>query len=250
MIDQQPYPRLMLCRQADHCATHLRLLLGDPAARQVVPPGLVTLFTDLQTQAGEQGVAGLSRIAERIVRSLQHRAALSPHLLRIDDGNLALAADWLEQLSQICRARLPEPQGLIADLIYSFDLVEQAAQVPVSGAAAVGEMPQGLLPHADLFADDPALVTEFFSSRDVAVDPFAEDPGFGALLDLLQRTLHHAVGLRKDPVSDPFASDPALTEDTAVAVGPDALAGAAAIVADLFDGDPVADDNPDDPAPA
>jgi hypothetical protein len=250
MTDQQPYLRLMLCRQADHCAARLRLLLGDPAARQAVPPGLVAFFTDLQTQACDQEVDSLSRIAERVVRSLQYRAFLSPHLLRIDDGNLALAADWLEQLSLISRAGLPEPQGLIADLIYSFDLVEQAAQVPGSGRVGEGEMPNGGWTGTDLFADDPALATEFFSARDVAVDPFADDPGFGALLDLLQRTLHHAVGLRKDSVTDPFDSDPALTVDTAETVRPDALAGAATIVADLFDGDPVPGDNRDDPGSA
>lgn len=248
MTDQLPYLRLMLCRQADHCAGHLRLLLGDPDARQVVPPGLVALFTDLQTQARAQEVDSLNRIAGRIVRSLQQRVSLSPHLLRIDDGNLALAADWLEQLSLICRARLPEPQGLIADLIYSFDLVEQAAQVQGTGAVEEVAMPSDRFA-TDLFADDPALATEFFSARDVAMDPFSEDPGFGALLDLLQRTLHHAVGLREDAVTDPFASDPALTVDTAGTVRPAAAAEVATIVADLFDDDPVPGDNPDDPAP-
>ncbi len=97
-----------------------------------------------------------------------------------------LAIDWLSQLAILYEEQLPEPKSLIAELIYTFELVE-TSQDAVTLAELVGSHTEK--GSVDPFSEDPEL-----SVKNQAVsshrDPFADDPGFGLEFDLLQRTVN------------------------------------------------------------
>lgn len=122
---------------------------------------------------------------------------------------LILIADWLDQLAILESQNLPLPRTLVRELLYSVELVERSR-----GADSLQQLledePIDKKPGTDPFADDPELPGD---SGAADADLFAEDPGFGMVYDLFQRTL--TVECRKGAgavVVDPFIGDAGFDE--------------------------------------
>ncbi|MBD1399483.1 hypothetical protein [Pelovirga terrestris] len=168
------------------------------------PESTATLMEYLQQLALYADAVNLSsvqKIADQVCYSLARPGGLPSRLQQLESRNYSLAAEWLEQLARLYRGGLPEPRELIADLLYSFSLLEQAV-----GAQRVEQGGP-----SDLFDEDPVATSEAWNSYVQDNDPFVDDPGFGHLFDLLQRTLSHATELRADFPADPFFQDPQAT---------------------------------------
>lgn len=110
-----------------------------------------------------------------------------------------LAVDWLSQLIILYREVLPEPQSLLTELLYSFDLMERSL-----GAAELTE--SAVLDRVDMFSEDPSFAVIAHAATSLH-DPFAGDPGFGLEFDLLQRTISFVVET-STIAADPFSEDP------------------------------------------
>ena len=98
-------------------------------------------------------------------------AQTTPNSIELETVELAI--DWLAQLAILYAENLPEPKSLVAELLYTFDLVE-FSQDAVTLAELV----------ADPFLDDPEFDVR---ARPVPShrDPFADDPGFGLEFDFM-----------------------------------------------------------------
>ncbi len=129
---------------------------------------------------------------------------ITPNSIELE--TIELAIDWLAQLAILYGEQLPEPKSLVAELLYTFDLVESSRDA-VSLAALVAD--QTKTPDVDPFLEDPKfdVGTRSVSSHG---DPFADDPGFGLEFDLLQRTINFVAEKKKIEV-DPFGVDPPLS---------------------------------------
>lgn len=204
MSDQ--HQRQALYRQAESCAEALHRQIAESSNEQRPSDVLIEEFHALGARALTLECDSFQRIAACVCRSLSCQTTLSSQLQQINKDNLTLAADWLVQLSRICNNSLPEPKGLVFDLIYSFYLLERAARAEATGSVR-GRAGQGS-ESFDIFAEDPVITAEIWQNYVLENDLFSEDPGFGHLFDLFQRTLSHVAGLVDTSVSDPFGNDP------------------------------------------
>ena len=167
-------------------------------------------------------------IGARLEKLLLRHATAQTTPCQIELETIELAVDWLEQLSILYKENLPEPKSLVAELLYTFDLVEHS-QDAATLAELVG---QGAASRVDPFLEDPG-----FDVADRPVpshqDPFADDPGFGLEFDLLQRTINFVAETRN---IDPEDDDNLNTTTTSAA---------SASSYDLFATDPPLSDEPD-----
>ncbi len=105
---------------------------------------------------------------------------------------IKLAIDWLAQLAILYEENLPEPKSLVAELLYTFKLVEFSCDAVSLADLVASHNERGSV---DPFSEDPefAVQGQPASSR---FDLFADDPSFGLELDLLQRTISSVVETR------------------------------------------------------
>jgi len=171
-----------------------------PGLEQESTAALIDHLQQLSLHTETENLNSVHRIAEKVCHSLARLGGLPSRLQQLESRNYSLAAEWLEQLARLYRSGLPEPKELISDLLYSFSLMEQA--VCAQRAENCGP--------SDLFDEDPAATSEAWNTYVKDNDPFVDDPGFGHLFDLLQRTLSHATDLRADFPADPFSQDPVI----------------------------------------
>jgi hypothetical protein len=195
--DQQ---RDMLRRISD-CAEALRQHADRlPGPEQESTAALIEHLQQLSLCADTENLNSVQKIAEKVCHSLARFGGLPSRLQQLESRNYSLAAEWLEQLARLYSSGFPEPKELISDLLYSFSLLEQAV---CAQRAENSEL-------SDLFDEDPVATSEAWNTYVQDNDPFVDDPGFGHLFDLLQRTLSHATDLRTDLPADPFSQDPML----------------------------------------
>lgn len=169
-----------------------------PGTEQESTATLIDRMQQLSLRATTANLNSVQRIADKVCQSLVRRGGLPARLQQLESRNYSLAAEWLEQLARLYRSGMPEPKELIYDLLYSFALLEQAV---------CAERAEHYSP-SDLFDEDPVVTSEVWANYIQHNDPFADDPGFGHLFDLLQRTLNHATEMRGDAPNDPFSQDP------------------------------------------
>jgi len=124
---------------------------------------------------------------------------------KIELETVELAIDWLAQLAILYEEDLPEPKSLVAELLYTFKLVESSRDAVSLADLVASHTVRGSI---DPFSEDPEFAVERQSVPSHA-DLFADDPGFGLEFDLLQRTINSVVETRfmdEDP-SLPSADD-------------------------------------------
>jgi len=193
--DQQ----LDILQRISNCAEALRQHSDRlPGPEQESTAELMDRLQKLSLRAETEDLSSVQKIAEKVCHSLARLGGLPSRLQQLESRNYSLAAEWLEQLARLYRSGLPEPKELISDLLYSFSLLEQA--ICAQRAENCGS--------SDLFEEDPVATSAAWNMYVQDNDPFVDDPGFGPLFDLLQRTLSHATDLREDFPADPFHQDP------------------------------------------
>jgi hypothetical protein len=191
--------QLTMLQRINSCAEALRQHADRlPGSEQESTAVLIERLQQLSLRAATENLNCVERIADKVCHSLARTGGLSSRLQQLESRNYSLAAEWLEQLAHLYRSGMPEPKELIYDLLYSFSLLEQA----VSAGRAENISPP------DLFGDDPMVTSGAWNNYVQDNDPFADDPGFDHLFDLLQRTLNQATEIRADSSSDPFSHDP------------------------------------------
>ena len=193
--------------QVQQCAAALRKLDIDaveenPSSRSA----LAERFRQLSLLAATHKHEGVRRIADSVAHCLSRGRDLPAQIQQLECNSLSLAAEWLTELIPLHDNGLPEPRGLVDNLLYSFVLLDHAE-------AAGSTEP---INPSDLFDGDPVVTSEVWSTYARDIDPFSEDPGFGHLFDLLQRTLNHIACLGVCTGSDPFARDPDVCETGSV----------------------------------
>jgi hypothetical protein len=216
-------PQRDMLQRISSCAEALRQYADRlPGAGQESTAALTDCLQQLSLCAAAENLDSVHRVAARVSRSLTRPGELPSRLQQLESRNFSLAAEWLEQLARLYRSGMPEPKGLIYDLLYSFALLEQAV---------CAERAEYVAP-SDIFDEDPVMTSDVWSSYVRDNDPFADDPGFGHLLDLMQRTLNHATDVQTDIPVDPFHQDPQIA--------------AARPVVDMFAEDPSSGRNEED----
>ncbi len=185
--------------QVEQCTAALRKLKIEPDdhGRQS-RAALAERFLQLSPLITAHNLDGVRRIVDCVGQCLSRERELPAQIQQLERNSLSLAAEWLDELMRLYANRLPEPRGLVNNLLYSFVLLQHAE--------AAGSMEPAC--PSDLFAGDPGVTSEAWSFCARDIDPFTEDPGFGHLYDLLQRTLNHVACLGVCSGSDPFAKDP------------------------------------------
>ena len=213
-MNDQLLRRKMLLRDIEASIEAVRALLATQGQGRERLHDAVRVLDSLAKTANVAGEDSFERIAHRLLTVLnryqQDQATAKPVELEV----VELATDWLVQLACLYREKLPEPRALVAELLYTFDLVERFrdAATLVDLLEAHGSDDASRI---DPFLDDPEFAVE---DRPVVsrADPFADDPGFGMAFDLLQRTLS-LTAERRFPIEtaeDPFTEDGAFDLDT------------------------------------
>ncbi len=169
-----------------------------PGTEKQSTEALIGRLQQLFVRSAAENLSSVHKITDSVCCSLATIEVLPSRLQQLQSRNYSLAAEWLEQLARLYRSGMPEPKELIYDLLYSFSLLEQAV------CAQRSEVCNSV----DLFNEDPVATSKAWDNYVQDNDPFAEDPGFGHLFDLLQRTLNHATDIRTDFPNDPFFQDP------------------------------------------
>ncbi|MEE4253684.1 MAG: hypothetical protein V2I50_06530 [Desulfuromusa sp.] len=147
-------------------------------------------------------------IIERVANIPKRHLAAGTLPTKLEIETIELASDWLEQLIVLHKEDLPEPKSLVAELLYTFDLVERSQEAVTLAELVASRFETGKKNGVDPFSDDPEFEVQ---EREASshLDPFAEDPGFGLEFDLLQRTINFVVETEQID-DDPFNADPAL----------------------------------------
>jgi hypothetical protein len=175
-------------------------------------------------------------IVERIEIVLSRHLAAETTPTKIEIETIELAVDWLAQLAILYQENLPEPKSLVAELLYTFDLVEHS-----QGAVSLAELVATQFESDENTGVDPFLEDPAFDVQERVVpshrDPFADDPGFGLEFDLLQRTVNFVVELNKID-DDPFKSDPSMNMGGNETPSNKAIPAPSASPYDIFAGDP------------
>ncbi len=202
------YQEQTLTLQTQQCAGALRVLVVAPDENaQSSRSALAEQFRELSLLAAKNNHKGVRQIADRVGHCLTRDRELPAQMQELECSSLGLAAEWLSELARLHDNSLPEPRGLVDNLLYSFALLDHAA---MAGSVDL------TYPPADLFDADPAMISDVWNSYVRDIDPFSEDPGFGHLFELLQRTLNHIACLGVCFGSDPFARDPEVADTGSV----------------------------------
>ena len=131
-------------------------------------------------------------IIERVSIILRRHLAAETIPAKIEIETIELASDWLDQLAILYEENLPEPKSLVAELLYTFDLVESSHDAESLAELVTAHTGSDVKKRVDPFSEDPEFdVQERVVSSQR--DPFADDPGFGLEFDLLQRTVNFLV---------------------------------------------------------
>jgi len=175
-------------------------------------------------------------IIERVSIILRRHLAAETIPTKIEIETIELASDWLDQLAILYKENLPEPKSLVAELLYTFDLVECSQDaVSLVELVAAHTGPEANK-RVDPFSEDPE-----FDVQERAVsshrDPFADDPGFGLEFDLLQRTVTFVVESNAID-ADPFKADPSKNMKKSDTSSIPAIPTSATAPYDLFADDP------------
>lgn len=208
-----------------HFVEMTRTALTDSDCR--VPDALINNCQSFQADVDTAASQSFLAISKRIERLLLVCRASGHCLNPLEKEVVELAADWLEQLSRLYGEGIPEPETLVKELLYAFDLVEKS-----HGATTLTEL---LLSRPlsdeteDMFAHDPEPAVDHYLAPQQS-DPFAGDPGFGMEFDLLQRTFNVS-NLQDVAVDDLFTEDDCFD-------GASSCGNAEAIPYDVFEDDP------------
>ncbi len=227
-----------LSKKVNSCSTRLRLFAETDLPQNVDFALMTESFQDLAQYCEQPNTQSLKQLAERICRYLHSRSDAVLSVSALEVKTLNLTASWLEQLSRMHAINLPAPKGLLADLFYSFDLLERVIHAGISAPENGTETENT---PTDLFSDDPAPGTTDANS-DETLDPFADDPGFGPLFDLLHKTLRRSDLLMKTQITDPFGDDELLAAAKTGDASVTATSRKASPVDDLFADDPQLED--------
>lgn len=226
-MNEQTDSRQAFLREAEECIGKLRdVLRVQPLVAPQLTASLQALGPFNRAAKGAE-VDSFGLIGQRLEEVFLRHSTAQTIPSKIELETVELAVDWLAQLAILYGEDLPEPKSLVAELLYTFDLVERS-----QGAASLAELVgQGVTSKVDPFLEDPGfeVVERPVPSHQ---DPFADDPGFGLEFDLLQRTINFVVETRNidpeadnnldtttslAPAYDLFAADPPLSDE------PDAL---------------------------
>ena len=227
-MNEQTDGRQTFLRETKECIGKLRAVLREqPLVAHQLTDALQALGS-FNRAAEDAEVDSFGLIGHRLEEVFRRHSTAQTVPCKIELETVELAVDWLAQLAILYGEDLPEPKSLVAELLYTFDLVERS-QDAVSLAELVG---QGAIPQADPFSEDPGFDV---AERPVPShqDPFADDPGFGLEFDLLQRTINFVVETKHIDTEDGNNLNPMTTPATS------------APAYDLFAADPPLSDEPD-----
>jgi hypothetical protein len=231
----------LLFREAEMFIEKIRTSLCRQAPTSFLLADSIQAITVFKQNTIDVEVDSFRSIVDRLeVVFVRHLTAQTiPNKIELE--TVELAVDWLAQLAILYAENLPEPKSLVAELLYTFDLVE-CSQDAASLAELVAEHAEKGT-HPDPFLDDPEfdVVERPVSSHR---DPFADDPGFGLEFDLLQRTISFVAEARSAG-EDPFSEDPSLDSKGDSKLNSRATTVPSAPPYDIFAGDPPLSDNPD-----
>jgi hypothetical protein len=160
--------------------------------------------------ATKPAVESFRLLADRLDMVFQQHVSTRSLPNKLECELIELAIDWLAELAILYEKNLPEPKSLVAELLYTFKLVESSHEaVTLAELLASHPADEG----GDPFAEDPEVSVKSQSSPSES-DPFADDPGVVAGFDLLQCTVNLENLPALDSVRDEtdlFADDPPLS---------------------------------------
>ncbi|MDX2480540.1 MAG: hypothetical protein QNK24_09420 [Desulfuromusa sp.] len=242
MAEQTDNQQLFL-REAGMLIEKIRTSLRGQAPDSLLLADSIQAVTDFKQNTIDVEVDSFRSIVDRLEVVLGRHLTARTIPSKIELETVGLAVDWLAQLAILYVENLPEPKSLVAELLYTFDLVE-CSQDAASLAELVAEHAEkDASPHTDPFLDDPDFdVVERLAPSHR--DPFAGDPGFGLEFDLLQRTINFVVEARTMG-DDPFSEDPSLDSKGEIKQHSRVTTVASAPPYDFFAGDPPLIDKPD-----
>jgi len=235
MAEQMDKSQLM-CREVKIFTDKIRNSLCDQNPTVSLLEDSVNAVYAFKKVASAFNVDTFLTIIERVAIILRRNLAAETLPTKLEIETVELAIDWLDQLALLYREDLPEPKSLVAELLYTFDLVERS-----QGAFSLAELVASHIDSdknkgPDPFLDDPEFDVQ---EREVSAhrDPFAEDPGFGLEFDLLQRTVNFVVEIDKID-EDPFSADPSLKTEKEETTSVEAVPAPATSPYDIFADDP------------
>ena len=240
-MSEQTNNKQLFLREAEIFIEKVRNSLCAQTPTQELLADSVAAVADFKKVTNEEEMDSFRSIANRLEVVFNRHLTAQTTPSRIELETVELAVDWLAQLAILYEENLPEPKSLVAELLYTFDLVESSQDATSLVELVAANSEKGFSSDADPFLEDPEFDIQerpVFSRR----DPFADDPGFGLEFDLLQRTVSFVVETKKLD-DDPFSGDPSLNSR-----GDKNLSVEAATTSspyDVFAGDPPLADNPD-----
>ncbi len=207
MADQMN-KRQLFYRETEDFIKMIRNSLFDQAPALPLLTASVDAVTVYITVAIGADVDSFRSIADRLQIVLARHLTDKTMPNKIELETFELAVDWLDQLAILYVENLPEPKSLVAELLYTFDLVESSHDAESLAELVAEHAEPGKNSRVDPFLEDPEFNIEDrpLPSR---CDPFADDPGFGLEFDLLQRTMNFA-GEARNIGEDPFRDDPSV----------------------------------------
>ncbi len=175
-------------------------------------------------------------IIERVGKILRRHMIAETLPTKLEIETIELAADWLDQLALLYKEDLPEPKALVAELLYTFDLVERSQDAVSLTELVAANIELNADKGGDPFQEDPGFDVQ---EREVSShrDPFVEDPGFGLEFDLLQRTINYVVETEQIG-DDPFNADPSINIEENKAASIEPVSAPSTSPYDIFADDP------------
>jgi hypothetical protein len=244
-MDEQVNNRQLFLAATARCIKTLRDILRaqDPAPQQL---------TDAIQVVGsfKRAASGVKADSSRLICSHLEDVFLGyltaktiPSKIELE--TVKLAVDWLEQLSILYEENQPEPESLLSELFYAFDLVKYSHDAAILEELLVDNLDRDSAPCSDPFFEDSTFAVENRSGS-FCHDPFEEDQDSGLDMesDLLQRTLNSASGTKNIAV-DPFIDDPVLNVEIDKGCEMEIAPAVADSTYDLFADDPSLLDDPD-----
>lgn len=182
------------------------------------------------------GTDSFLTIIECVAKVLRRHMSAETLPAQLEIETIELAVDWLDQLALLYKEDLPEPKSLVAELLYTFDLVERSQDAVSLAELVAAHIDSEADKVADPFQEDPEFDVQ---EREVSShrDPFGEDPGFGLEFDLLQRTINFVVETDKLE-DDPFNTDPSINIEDNKAASSEPASAPSTSPYDIFADDP------------
>lgn len=174
----------------------IRKSLGAQSLTLTSLTDILKILNGIVDIATENKVATFKTIAVQLERLITRHEQAKTIPARFELDTLRLAVDWLAQLLILYREELPLPKQLLAELLYTFKLID---------GCYIASTQNDDLSTIDPFLDDPEPNLKNITCKP-RPDLFADDPGFGLEFDLLHRTVSLVSEMTKLE-DDPFGSD-------------------------------------------